>query len=502
MSDEILVHRGEGNVDVQIGGPGNPWAYLSACAAMTGPEVPFGDTELRWCQDPMRAGKFKVSSKIRTAPDQITFDLTTKLGKLDYLKRLKCAFSQRARYAKCGEREDPVNYDPIMLAFCSVELQSKTYEDLVVTDPANEDEIMVTASASASYEYRIKKVNAGRTGGSSTLGDQAINDIAYCGSENCPGYCGDENDGCSMMFGVTDSDTAPYPNPNLVKGEKNLNTGAVTWSTIPILGVNNNVENIECAGSRLVITSNGSVVAAYNDDPDQDQDEWVVVSLTRTPSSNHNALFARTARELWLACNGGYILKSIDGGATWVEMHSASLTTQNLTCIWAFDKDLVVAGGENGTVLKSEDGGETWVNITETSTTSATILSIVIPPNRPKEIYLGTNNGRIYRSTDEGETFSRVSFFGDSVGSIDSLRFCGPCAGDVMWILHNDAGPRARILRDLSGGAGGADVELVMDYTSVIQGGIDLNALDCCDVNEAVVAGELSGGYPVVIKVS
>ena len=86
MADEVLVTRGEGNVDVQVGGPGNPWLYLSACAAMTGPEVPYGDTELRFCQDPMKAKGFKISTKIRTAPDQITFDLTTKLGKIDYLK--------------------------------------------------------------------------------------------------------------------------------------------------------------------------------------------------------------------------------------------------------------------------------------------------------------------------------------------------------------------------------------------------------------------------------
>lgn len=501
MADEVLVLRGEGSVDVQIGGPGNNWQYLSACAAMTGPEVPLGDTELRWCQDPSAAGKFKVSSKIRTAPDQITFDLTTKLGKIDYLKRLKCSFSQRARYAKCGEREDPINYDPIMLSYCGVDLQSISYEDLVVTDPGNEDEIMVTASASASYEYRVKKVKPGRTGAAATLGDQAINDIEYCGSKTCGGYCGNEDDGCATIFGVTNVDTSPYPNPSLIKGIKNLNTDAITWSNIPILGINNNVENIECAGSRLVISSSGSAVVAYNDDTAQDQDEWVVVSLSRTPSTNHNALFARTARELWLACNSGYILKSIDGGASWTEVHSATLTSQNLNAIYAFDADLVVVGGNNGVMLLSTDGGESWSDITETSSFAANILSIVIPPNRSKEIYVGTNNGRIYRSTDGGETFSRVSFFGDSVGSVDDISFCGPCAGDVMWILHNDAGPRGRILRDLSGGAGGADVELVSDYTQLVPGGVDLNALACCSENEAIVAGALNNSYPMVIKV-
>lgn len=98
MADEILVLKGEGQVDVQPGGPGNPWKYLSACASMSGPTVPKGETEIRWCQDPKKAGKFRISSKFRTAPDQITFDLMTKLGKLDYLNGLDCPFGIRARW--------------------------------------------------------------------------------------------------------------------------------------------------------------------------------------------------------------------------------------------------------------------------------------------------------------------------------------------------------------------------------------------------------------------
>ena len=502
MADEILVKRGQGNVDVQVGGPGNSWLYLSSCAAMTGPEVPQGDFESRWCQDPRVAGGFRRSSKIRTAPDLITFDLTTKLGKIDYLKRLNCPFSQRARFAICGEREDVANYDPFMLAFCDVGINSKSYEDLVITDPANEDEIMVTASASANYEYRVQKISPARTGSATLLGDQAINDIEYCDSPDCGGDCGDPSDGCTTIFGVTNADTTPYTSPNLIKGIKNLNTGAITWSVLSILGLNGNAENLECAGKRLGVTSSTDVAFAWNEDPNQDQDEWNVVALTRTPSTNHNALFARTSREWWLGCNGGYILKSVDGGANWSEVHSATITTQNILSVYAYNKDLIVAGGATGVMLKSSDGGQTWQDITETSTTAASILKIIIPPNRTREIYAGTNNGRIVRSTNGGDTFSRVSFDGDSVGTVDDIDFCGPCAGDIMFILHNDAGPRARILRDLSGGAGGADVEIVMDYTQVIGAGIDLNALACCSENEVIAGGALFGGFPVVVRAS
>jgi photosystem II stability/assembly factor-like uncharacterized protein len=443
------------------------------------------------------ANGFQISSQIRTAPDPVSADLMTKLSKVDHLDGLDCPFGLRARFADCGEREDPANYNPIMLSYCDVRLQEHSYEDLAITDQANQDEILVTAPWQATYEMRIKKLTPAREGTAATLGDQAINDIEYCDAKQCVSDCGTVSDGCSKWFGVTDADAAPYAAPNLVKGTKT--SGVITWSTIPILGINGNVEGIECAGSRIIVSSNADSSIAYNDDANQDQDEWQVVAIANAPSAFHTALYARTASEIWLAANSGFIYKSTDGGATWGAVHQATETTENLNAVWAHDKDLVYAVGDNGVILRSKNGGETWAEITQTGVTSANLIVVVVPPDRPGEVYIGTNDGQIFRSTAEGASLVAVSFPGDGVGTVDDISFCGPCGSNVMFILHNDAGPRARIFRDLSGGAGGRDVELVMDQTQVIGGGIDLNALACCNQNEVVAAGELNGGYPVII---
>ncbi len=507
MADEILVLKGEGNVDVQVGGAGNNWDYLSACASMTGPTVPLGSTEIRWCQDPQRANGFRISSQFKTAPDQVSADLMTKLGKIDYLIDLQCEFSLRARFAKCGEREDPSNFDPIMLTYCSTQLQEYSYDDLVVTDPGDQDEILVTAPWQANYEYRVKKITPARIGTAALLGDQAINDIEFCDEFTCGGFCGDKTDGCSIIYGVTDADTAPYAAPGLIKGVKNDLTNFITWTNTPILGLNSNAEGVECAGDRVIVSSNGDGAIAYNDTP-TDQDTWNVVTIANAPTANHNALFARTAREIWLGSVNGFIYKSVDGGATWTAVHQAEITTQNINAIWAHDKDLVFAVGDAGIILRTQDGGETWANVTETSTTGANLLVVTVPPDRPREVYIGTNDGMIYRSKNEGGTFAATGDFvtmpfdGQGVGTVDDLAWCGPCGSSVLYILHNDGGPRGRILRDLSGGAGGADVEIVSDYTQVIQAGIDLNALACCDVNSIIAAGELENSFPVVIKAS
>lgn len=496
--DEVLVLRGQGSVDVQVGGPGNPWIYLSACASMSGPTVPKGGTEIRWCQDPQRAGKFKISSQFRTAPDQVSGDLMTKLGKLDYLEDLECPFSLRARYANCGEREDPGNYDPLMLTYCDTQLQEHSYEDLVVTDPANEDEILVTAPWQANYEYRVKHISPARIGTAAELGDQAINDIEYCDSADCGGYCGDRSDGCAVIFAVTDADATPYAAPNLIKGVKNLSTDVITWTVTPILGLNSSVEAIECAGSTLIVTSNGDGKVAYNSEAG-DQDEWVVITLGKAPSPFHAALHMRTAREGYIGAADGYIYKTVDGGRSWNAVHSGQHTTQRINAVWAYDKALVYAAGDAGVMLKSTNGGKTWQDITEVATVASTLLKIIVPPSRPKEVYVGANNGKIYRSTDEGATFSAITFDGDGVGSVDDIDFCGPCGSNVMFILHNDSGPRGRVLRDLSGGSGGADTEVISGYTQVIAAGVDLNALACCNVNEVIAGGELNTSYPTII---
>lgn len=501
MAEDVLILKGWGNVDVQIGGAGNPWQYLSPTAMMSGPSIPLGGTEIRWQQDPNKANGFRISSKFRTAPDQIGADLTTKLGKINYLKDLLCPFSLRARFADCGEREDPSNWNPLILSYCDTELTDYSYDDLVITDPGSQDEIMVTSPWQARYELRIEKLEAGRIGSASELGDQPINDIEFCDTVSCGGACGDRSDGASIIYAVTDIDASPYANANFIKGVKNVLTGAFTWTTAPILPLNGNVEAIECAGSRHVVTSNADSAVAYNDS-DGDQDEWNVVTLANAPAARHTALYKRTARELWIAAANGFVYKSIDGGITWNAAHSGTLTSQNLNAVWAYSKNLVYACGNNGVMIKSTDGGESWVDITETSTTSANLLKIAVPPGRYREVYISTNDGQIFRSKDEGATFARMPIDGDGVGTIDDFDFCGPCAGEVLFILHNDGGPRGRILRDLSGGNGGADIELVAGYTQIISAGIQLNALACANGNDLIVGGELNGGYPVVVKVA
>lgn len=501
MGDLIL--KGQGNVDVQIGGPGNPWQYLSACASMSGPSVTFGGTEVRWCQDPNQSGGYKYSVKFRSARDLISFDIMTKLEQVQTLSDLECEFGARARYLQCGKaRTDPANYDPIMLVYSPVDLQSKDYDDLVSTDPGDEDEIPVTGPSSALYEHIIQKMVAPvRVGTLATLGDQPINALTFCGVPSCGDACGARSDGCTTLYAVTDADTSPYANPNLIIGTKDILAGTVTYDWDPILVLGGNAESVACAGDRLLVSSNADGGVAYNDTP-ADQDTWYLVATTNAPTNNPNALVTRTAREVWVACNGGAIAKSTDGGLSYTDVLAAgTLTGANYNAVWAYDADLIYACAADGTVARSKNGGLTWAAMTAPNPGVET-LCIVVPPNRSREVYVGTADGQIFRSKDQGDTWSNMAFSGSGAGTIDMLRFVGPYSGEVLFALHTDAGNRSRVLRDLSGGALGSDVEVVLGYTQMQALGVHLNAIAVCNVNNALAGGENQGGYPELVDLA
>lgn len=499
--DETLYLKGEGNVDVQIGGPGHSWVYLSACAGMGGASVPKGGKELRYCQDVTQSGKFSISNTITTAADAPSGDLTTKLGQIDYLDGLDCPFGIRARYSKCGAREAVTTYD-LLLTWSGTELESIDYDDLVITDPGNEDEILITAPWTATYHYRVTSVTGARVGSLADLGDQPINSWSICDTAQCAGYCGTRKDGCSLYYGVTDLDTAPYGWSNLITGIKDVFTGTTTWYTRPVIGVNGNIEGLTCAGDRVIVSSNGASLVAYNDTFDEygvpDQDEWNIVAMTHAPAANGNALYARTTLEVWVACADGYVGKSVDGGATWSYIDVGTA----LNAIYAHAANLVVVVGNTGEMYKSTDGGSSWTDLTEVATVAANLLCVTVPPTREREIYVGTNGGEIYKSINAGDTFAEYTFSGSGAGTVPDMAFAGD-NGDVLWILHNDAGPRARILRDLSGGAGGSDVEVAVGYTTIVAAGNPQgNTIAACDENTAFAGGEVSGGYPFLVKVS
>ena len=101
------------------------------------------------------------------------------------------------------------------------------------------------------------------------------------------------------------------------------------------------------------------------------------------------------------------LFQTTTGGETWVHI-GESLPDQFISTI-AIDPTTpqhVYVGGRAG-VFKSQDGGHHW-QARHTGLKSLNIRTIVISPLDSQTVYVGTNGTGLYRSSNGGETWSRI----------------------------------------------------------------------------------------------
>ncbi len=117
----------------------------------------------------------------------------------------------------------------------------------------------------------------------------------------------------------------------------------------------------------------------------------------------------------------GQILFSADGGENWVRqgVGMPSLLGVSVNDIWAVDEQTVWAVGTGNVILKTLDGGQTWMQLQAPANRPNTMLMSVCILNRTN-IWIGGSGGTIYRSADDGNTWTLfdTSFFhkGDMQG--------------------------------------------------------------------------------------
>ena len=101
------------------------------------------------------------------------------------------------------------------------------------------------------------------------------------------------------------------------------------------------------------------------------------------------------------------LFQTTTGGDTWMRI-GESLPDQFISTI-AIDPthpQHVYVGGRAG-VFKSLDGGQQW-QARHTGLKSLNIRTIVISPLNSQTVYVGTNGTGLYRSTNGGDTWSRL----------------------------------------------------------------------------------------------
>ena len=103
----------------------------------------------------------------------------------------------------------------------------------------------------------------------------------------------------------------------------------------------------------------------------------------------------------------GMILFTPDGGDTWQRQGegSTALLGIDLSDVWAVDTNIVWAVGSGNSIIKTNDGGKTWVRITGPQTPSLTDLSSISLVGY-NDIWISGGNGTVFNSKDGGSTWT------------------------------------------------------------------------------------------------
>ncbi len=163
---------------------------------------------------------------------------------------------------------------------------------------------------------------------------------------------------------------------------------------------------------------------------------WREIGPYRGGRSSAVAGSAARPREYWMGSEGAGVLKSTDGGLSWVPMTDKYFGgTVGAIAVAASNPDIVYVGGgefpirgnvsHGDGVWKTTDGGKTWANIGLNDTRQ--ISKVRVHPTNPDLVYIaaqghvwGPNTERgVFRSKDGGKTWARILFRDDSTGAAD-----------------------------------------------------------------------------------
>jgi photosystem II stability/assembly factor-like uncharacterized protein len=121
---------------------------------------------------------------------------------------------------------------------------------------------------------------------------------------------------------------------------------------------------------------------------------------------------------------GGYLLKSTNGGASWVRKGSLGEPGSVGDPIYAVavdpqNRNTIYVGSTAG-VFKSTDGGTTWTSFSSGMPRFPYVLLLLIDPQNPRQIYANTRSG-LFRTADGGETWNPID--SGLPGEVHSLAF-------------------------------------------------------------------------------
>lgn len=150
------------------------------------------------------------------------------------------------------------------------------------------------------------------------------------------------------------------------------------------------------AGHALVVGERGHILQSAGHDAWQQINVPTQVLLT--------AIYMLDAQYGWAVGHDAVILKTVDGGTNWQQVHENIPLEQPLFDVIFSSRENGIAIGAYGYYLSSSDGGSTWQDklIHEEHDFHLNAIS----RNSSGELFIAAEAGQIYRSIDNGDNWS------------------------------------------------------------------------------------------------
>ncbi|MFQ5526155.1 MAG: PA14 domain-containing protein [Thermoanaerobaculia bacterium] len=170
--------------------------------------------------------------------------------------------------------------------------------------------------------------------------------------------------------------------------------------------------------------------------PEVDEFRAAISGLTHDPA----------AGRLYVVGNGK-VFRSSDGGATWTELSNGLTGWVRLLVVDPSNSAVLYAGTDDAGLFKTLDGGANWASIGSASLPVDAIEALVVDPVTPTTVYLGTSANGVHRSSDGGATWLPA---GAGPSNLETL-LVDPAAPATVFAAASDGTAGGGIYRSTDG---------------------------------------------------
>jgi photosystem II stability/assembly factor-like uncharacterized protein len=126
--------------------------------------------------------------------------------------------------------------------------------------------------------------------------------------------------------------------------------------------------------------------------------------LPNTPDYHSLLVAPNDPNRLLLGTHNG-LYRSVDGGRSWSFEGLSGKDAMNL----ARPTDGVIWTAGHNVLARSADGGASWSDVRPTGLPTLDVHGFAVDPKHPQTLYAAIAGQGLYRSTDGGESFARIS---------------------------------------------------------------------------------------------